>query len=49
MFIEDIIVLTKCYWIFLVILGVVIRRGKGGGAYPVTKLIFRARNLITIL
>jgi hypothetical protein len=47
-FIEDIIVLTKCCRIFLVVLGVVVRRGEGGGARPVAKLIFPARNSITI-
>jgi len=49
MFIEDIIVLIKCYWIFLIILSVVIKRSKGGGIHLVAKPIFRARNSIIIL
>jgi len=49
MFIEDIIVLMKCYWIFLIMLGVVVKRSRGGGIHLVVKPIFRARNSIIIL
>ena len=48
MFIEDIIVLTKCCRIFLVVLGVVVRRGESVGTRPVAKPIFYNRNSIII-
>jgi len=42
MFIEDIIVLIKCYWIFLIILSVVVKYNKGKSIHLVVKPIFRA-------
>jgi hypothetical protein len=41
MFNEDIIVLTKCCQIFLVVLGVVVGRGESVGTRSVAKPIFR--------
>jgi hypothetical protein len=48
MFLEDIIVLTKCCRFFFTLPGVVVERGEGGGTRPVAKPIFPTRSTLYI-